>query len=174
MHACLMWRKRPRQMVHCDGDALEGEHVVEFDGERGMWQLGGVKDFSGGLHKKKTYDVCVRAMSQSYSKVWTTMIPRIAYVQLTAPEFLEGDGILYNATWDIMADGQRAEHDDSLWYPHLPVYKRIRPENFHHTPLKLHIIYNTTGLHAEEEPVRIRRTKVVLHIRQVRDLSVAT
>ena len=103
------------------------------------------------------------------------MIPRIAYMQLTAPEFLEGDGILYNGPWDVMADGPRSEHDDSLWYPHLAVYKRIRPENFHHTPLNLHIICNTTGLHAEEEdPVRIRRTKVVLHIRQMRDQSVAT
>jgi hypothetical protein len=178
MHACLMWRKRPRQMIHCEGgDALEGEHVAEFDGKSGMLLLGGgVKDFSGGLHKnKKSYEVCVRAMSQSYCKVWTTMIPHIAYMQLTAPEFLEGDGILYNAPWNVMADGPREEEDDSLWYPHLAVYKRIRPENFHHTPLNLHIICNTTGLHAEEqEPVRIRRTKVVLHIRQMRDQSVAT
>jgi hypothetical protein len=171
MHACLLWRKRPKEAHY--QDPLEREYVVEFDGNSGIWFMGGVKDFSGGM-EKKTYEVAVRSMSQSYSKVWSTLIPYIAYVQVSASEFLAGDdGVLFNASWDVMARGSRALNDDALWEPSLTMYKRIRPENYHHTPLRFQLLLNTRELEGGQVPVTIRRTKLVLHLRRVPDLVVA-
>lgn len=164
MSADILWRKKKRALGPGvdEAEKLVGYYVVEFDGHSGMWDMGGVKDWSG--RGKHSYEVALFACGQSYSKIFISNTSA-AFVQVRAPDFLENEDILYNGPWNVTPDGKRIGKDDSLWYPNEAQYKRIRPVQMAQTQLTFRVLHTSNT--RTSRPFIVRKSKIVLHIRKV-------
>jgi hypothetical protein len=182
MCAHLMWRITRKgceegsgAVVHANPDPLEGVVVLNLDGDEGIWNMGGIVDWSGwsriGMRERTSapasYEVALLSVCQSFERY-----PRAAItgIGVGMPDFLaDYMGVpnnLHVAPWGETPDGPRRLSEDSLLEAAVPRYKRIAPVAVAHTRVVLSPV-PTEPDKFDYENYKTGKAKIVLHVRRI-------
>ncbi|ELU18199.1 hypothetical protein CAPTEDRAFT_203856 [Capitella teleta] len=182
MCAHLMWsitRKGCEEgsgaVVHANPDPLEGVVMLNLDGDEGIWNMGGIVDWSGwsrvGMRERTSapasFEVAPLSVCQSFERY-----PRAAItgIGVGMPDFLaDYMGVpnnLHVAPWGETPDGPRRLSEDSLLEAAVPRYKRIAPVPVAHTRVVLSPV-PTEPDKFDYENYKTGKAKIVLHVRRI-------